>query len=100
MPGQDPAQDGSQDQGDEDEGEQPAPGAKASKGAELEALRAWRRNTPARRRDPGGLFKCEVLTRADVPHWAADARIVFKADDAGPKALSGTGPAGSGTRSW
>jgi len=82
----------------EDEQEDDGQGKPAAKSAELAALRAWRRNTPARRRDPGGRFECQVLTKSDAPQWAADPRIVFK--DSPPKALAGTGPAGSGTLSW
>lgn len=78
------------DQDDEDE--------QASKAAEAQALKAWLRNKGRRR--PGDQFACKALTVADMPVLAGDPRVVFKADDAGPKALSGTGPAGSGTGSW
>jgi hypothetical protein len=43
-------------------------------------------------------MKGELVTDADIQV----GRVVFKADDAGPKVLasSATGPAGSGTSSW
>lgn len=109
VPGGGPQQQsGEQDQGDDEsagqgnDGEDSKQDKPAAKSAELAALRAWRRNTPARRRDPGSMFECQVLTKADAPQYAADPRVLFKADDAGPKVrvLSGTGPVGSGTGSW
>jgi hypothetical protein len=88
-----PAQPGDkQDQGGEDE-----QGTLAAKSTEREMLRLWMKS---RRRQPGDQFTCKALTAADAPKYAADPRVIFKAADADPKALSGTGPAGSGTRSW
>lgn len=92
LPG-DPGQpDDEQDQGDEED-EQGDPAAKA---VELAALRKYL----AKRPNPARPFACAALTAADAPEYAADARVVLKAGDPGPKALSGTGPAGSGTSSW
>jgi len=86
-PGAEP--DGEEDQGD---GEQDDPAAKS---AELTALRKWLARHPS----PSRPFACKALTAADVPDLAADPRVVLKAGGH-PKALSGTGPAGSGTLSW
>jgi hypothetical protein len=83
------APDGEEDQGD---GEQDDPAAKS---AELSALRKWLGRHPS----PSRPFACKALTAADVPDLAADPRVVLKAGGH-PKALSGTGPAGSGTWSW
>ena len=91
-PGAGGQQDDEQDQGDDDD-EQDAPAAKA---AELAALRKWL----GKRANPSRPFACKALTAADVPDLAADPRVVLKAGDASPKALSGTGPAGSGIKSW
>ena len=90
QPGQ---EDGDQGQGDEDEDEQDEGAAKS---AELTSLRKWLTRHPS----PSRPFACKALTAADVPDLAADPRVALKAGDAAPKALSGTGPAGSGTRSW
>lgn len=85
-------QQGGQDQDDEDEEQDDG----AAKSAELAALRNWL----GKARNAGRTFECQALTAADAPRFAGDPRVVFKADDAGPKALSGRGLAGSGTRSW
>jgi len=82
-----------QDGQDDDEQDDDGPAAKT---AELAALRKW----TARHPKPSRPFACKALTAADAPELAADPRVVFKADDAGPKALSATGRAGSGTGSW
>ena len=87
------AQPGDQDQDDEDGDEQDQGAAKA---AELGALRKWLTRHPS----PSRPFACKALTAADVPDLASDARVLLKAGDDRPKALSGTGPAGSGTSSW
>lgn len=81
--------------GEEDEDKQPRPAAKS---AELAALRKWL----ARHPEPSRPFACKALTAADVPDLAADPRVLLKDGGAGPKVLasSGTGLAGSGTRSW
>ena len=80
--------------GQGDDGEQGGSGP-AAKSAELAALRNWL----GKARNASRVFECRSLTAADVPQYAANPRVVLKADDARPKALSGTGPAGSGTRS-
>lgn len=67
--------------------------APAAKAAELVALRSWL----GKDRNRGRTFECKTLTAADAPRYAADPRVVFKAGDAGPKALSRTGRAGSAT---
>jgi len=94
------AQGDDQDQGDEDDdGQDEDPAQKAqffASASELAALRKWLGRHP----QPARPFQCQVLTAADVPQYAADPRVVLKAGDPGPKALSGTGPAGSGTSSW
>jgi len=88
-----PQQGDEQDQGDsEDE----PPGNAPAKAAEAKALKSFL----GRRRNPPRPFECKVLTAADMPELDGDPRVVFKAADAGPKALSGTGPAGRGTRRW
>jgi hypothetical protein len=92
-PAQPGTQDGSDGQGQGDEGGQDGPAAKS---AELTALRKWLTRHPS----PSRPFACKALTANDVPDLASDARVLLKAADAAPKALSGTGPAGSGTRSW
>ena len=91
-------EDGGEDEGGEDGQDEPQQGKPAAKSAELAALRKWLVRHPS----PSRPFACKALTAADVPDLAADPRVLLKADDAGPKvpALSGTGPAGSGTRSW
>jgi hypothetical protein len=90
-----PGQDEEQQQGQEpDDDEQD--GSPAAKSAELSALRKWLTRHPS----PSRPFACKALTAADVPDLAGDARVLLKADDDRPKALSGTGPAGSGTSSW
>lgn len=88
-------QDSGEDQGDED-GEQDA--SPAAKTAELSALRKWLSKHP----NPARPFTCKALTASDIPgmEYATDPRVVLKAGDDAPKALSGTGPAGSGTSSW
>ena len=95
-PGQEGEDGGQEDgqEGGEGQGKPPA----ASKAAELAALRKWLGRHPS----PSRQFACKTLTMADVPlEIAADSRVVLKdGGGAGPKALSGTGPAGSGTRSW
>jgi hypothetical protein len=83
---------GGQPGDDEDDQEPPA----AAKAAELAALRKWLTRHPS----PGRPFACKALTAADVPQYAADARVALKADDAGPKASGGHGPAGRGTSTW
>jgi hypothetical protein len=94
QPGQDGQQDGNEGQDDEDE--DPAQKARFfSEAAELEALKNWL----GKARNAGKTFTCHTLTAGDW-HGPADPRIIFKADDAAPKALSGTGPAGRGTGSW
>jgi hypothetical protein len=70
-------------------------GRPVSRAAELKALKSWAGHHRGR---AGGQFVCEVLTRADAPHLAADQRIVFKDGGGQGKALAGTGPAGRGTR--
>jgi hypothetical protein len=84
------AQDGSEDGqgGGGDQG-----GGPAAKAAELAALRNWL----GKARNAGRTFECRALTAADVPQFAADPRVVLKAGGEAPKALSGTGRAGSGT---
>lgn len=67
----------------------------AAKSAELAAFRRWAARHPA----PGRQFACQALTAADAPDLAGDPRIVLAKGDR-PKALAGTGPAGSGTGSW
>jgi hypothetical protein len=68
-----------------------------SKAAEKAALAKWL----ARHPNPSRPFACKALTAEDVPDLAADPRVALKADGH-PKALalSATGVAGSGTRSW
>jgi hypothetical protein len=90
VPDAGPQQDG---QGDDDEDEQDDGAAKS---AELAALRNWL----GKARNNGRTFECRALTAADAPKLADDPRVVFKAGDPGPKALSATGRAGSGTGSW
>ena len=76
----------------------------AAKSAELTALRKWL----ARHPEPSRPFMCKALTRQDAPDLAGDIRIAFTggpypfvvAKDGPGKVLAGTGPAGSGTRSW
>jgi hypothetical protein len=92
-PGAAPQQDGQQDQGDDDEDEQDG---KSAKSTELAALKNWL----GKARNAGRTFECRALTAADAPKLADDPRVVFKAGDPGPKALSATGRAGSGTGSW
>jgi hypothetical protein len=89
-----PLEPGAEPDGEEDQGEdgQDDPAAKS---AELSALRKWLARHPS----PSRPFACKALTAADVPDLAADPRVVLKAGGH-PKALSGTGPAGSGTLSW
>lgn len=79
------------------QGEESGPGARAaaapaSKAAELAALRNWL----GKARNAGRTFRCDTLTAADAPQFAGNPRVVFKADDAGPKARSVTGRAGYG----
>lgn len=82
--------DGSEDgEGQGDDGQPPA----ASKSAELAALRKWLGRHPK----PPRPFTCKALTATDLGQLAADPRVLAKADDARPKASSGTGPAGRGT---
>jgi hypothetical protein len=86
--------DGGDDDGEgqgDGEGKPPA----AAKAAELAALRKWLTRHPS----PARPFACKALTAADAPQYAADARVALKADDAGPKASGGHGPAGRGTGS-
>lgn len=94
-PGADPqdGQDGDQGDGEDEQGQGGGPAAKA---AERAALGKWLAKHPK----PSRPFACKALTAADVPDLAADPRVLLKAGDGRPKALSGTGPAGSGTRSW
>ena len=88
QPGQQEQDDGENQ--DNDDG-QPAshPGVKS---LERDALKRWLRKGKTARP-----FVCKTLTAADVPELDGDPRVVFvKADN--PKALAGSGPAGSGTR--
>ncbi len=98
-PGQDGQQEGEDESGDGDQagaGDSPA-ATRGAKSLELAALRKWLGRHPS----PPRPFACKALTAADAPQYAADPRVqLAKADDAAPKALSGTGPAGSGTGSW
>jgi len=86
---------GAQEHGGEDQGDEGPP---VSKALELAALRKW----TARHPSPPRPFACKALTATDAPQFAGDPRVVFKADDAGPKVLASSrrGPAGSGTGSW
>jgi hypothetical protein len=88
---------GQPDDADEqdDTDEQDGKGSPAAKSLELAALRKWLARHPS----PPRPFDCKALTAADAPHLAADSRVVFKAAEPGPKALSGPGPAGRGTSS-
>jgi hypothetical protein len=99
-PGQDGQQEGEPGDG-EGQGEQQPPAQKAlppGKAAESKALKSWLKKKGWQR---GGRFVCKELTADDVPDLVGTQLVSFaKADDAGPKALSGTGPAGSGTGSW
>lgn len=78
-----------------DEDDQDDDGRPPAKAAEKAALSKWL----ARHPNPSRPFACKALTAADVPDLAADPRVALKADGR-PKASSGSGPAGSGTRSW
>lgn len=85
-----------QDGGQGDDGPPGGEATPAAKSAEKLALKRW----VARHPDPSRPFVCKALTASDVPALAGDPRVVFKdADDQG-KVPAGTGPAGSGTRSW
>jgi hypothetical protein len=64
-----------------------------SRAGEAKALKSFL----GKRGNPSRPFVCKVLTAADMPALAGDARVVFKD---GPKASAGSGPAGSGTRNW
>ena len=98
MPGGPPASPEGPDAapGDDDDDQDDDGNAKAAKTAELAKLAKWAPKADNRRK----IFRCRDLTAADAPEFAADPRVVFKAADAAPKASGGTGPAGSGTRSW
>jgi hypothetical protein len=92
MGGADPKHGGQDD--DED-------GPQVSKAAEARALRRWlakgaQARSQGRRRTP---FECQALTEADARRMGlpASGEVVFKADDAGPKAHAGRGLAGTGT---
>jgi hypothetical protein len=88
-------QDGQQGQDDEGEDEDEQDG-KTAKSAELAALRNWL----GKARNAGRTFECRALTAADAPQYAGNPRVLLKAGESRPKALSATGRAGSGTGSW
>ena len=93
-----PAPDGSSGGQPDPEDDGPAKPTRAAKALELAAYRRWAAKRPA----AGRQFVCKALTAADAPELVSDPRIVLaKAGDSeDPKVLasSGTGRAGSGTR--
>jgi hypothetical protein len=93
-----PSQSGQQQaQQDDDEDDKPQPKGKPepTAKAEADALRKW-----AAKGNRSRPFECYTLTKHAAallaPELAELPNVVFK--DAGPKALAGTGPAGSATR--
>jgi hypothetical protein len=95
MPGMPEAAPGGQPgQQDDDEDQDDEQGKPPAKAAEKAALSKWLARHPS----PSRPFACKALTAADVPELASDPRVALKASPG--KALAGTGPAGSGTRSW
>lgn len=94
-PGEPPQPGGQPGEGEGHQGDDEQGGEPAAKSAERHVLRLWAKS---RLRKPGDQFVCKSLTAADAPKYATDPRVVFK--DGPGKVLAGTGPAGSGTKSW